>query len=158
GIAYLLKVNPKVPIYAPQEPFGIFGGEAPANLYSSVETLPEDMRYFRGQKRSGWKTGAAWPGANLKLVKEKTEIVAGVWAISTVSQTPGTLELREVSLMVETAKGMILVTGCSHPGIETILAAAGAPERHVHALFGGLHLVKTPEAEIDALVRRLKET
>src|SRR5438067_5564121 len=35
GIAYLLKVNPKVPIYAPQEPFGIFGSEAPANLYIS---------------------------------------------------------------------------------------------------------------------------
>src|SRR5215467_5498440 len=32
GLKYLLSVNPRVPIYAPMEPFGIFGGFAPVTL------------------------------------------------------------------------------------------------------------------------------
>lgn len=157
GLAYLLKMNPTIAIYAPQEPFGIFGGKAPENLYTQVGTLPEDARYFRGAKRGGWKTGSAWPQAHFRLTGEAAEIFPGVRVVGTVSQTPGTLEMRELSLVVETAEGTIVVTGCSHPGIETILQAVGAPKHKVRALFGGLHLLKTPEPEIAALVVRLRE-
>ena len=41
-----------------------------------------------------------------------------------MSKTPGTLELRELSLAIETPKGLILGVGCSHPGIERIVEAA----------------------------------
>ena len=68
--------------------------------------------------------------------------------ISTVSQTPGTLELHELSLAIKTPKGIILVAGCSHPGIERIMEASMAIDKHVHAIFGGLHLVTTSDPEI----------
>jgi 7,8-dihydropterin-6-yl-methyl-4-(beta-D-ribofuranosyl)aminobenzene 5'-phosphate synthase len=44
---------------------------------------------------------------------------SGISIISTVSRTPGTLELRELSLALETPDGLVLVVGCSHPGNET---------------------------------------
>jgi 7,8-dihydropterin-6-yl-methyl-4-(beta-D-ribofuranosyl)aminobenzene 5'-phosphate synthase len=69
-------------------------------------------------------------------------------SISTVSQTPGTLELRELTLAIETSKGLIAVAGCSHPGIEKIVEALMPIDKHVHLIFGGLHLVTTPEPEI----------
>src|SRR5260370_40277213 len=41
-------------------------------------------------------------------------------------------------------------------GIEEILQAASAIDPHMHFLGGGLHLVSTPEPEIDRLVDNLK--
>ena len=77
--------------------------------------------------------------------------------IATVSQTPGTLELRELSLAIETPKGLILVVGCSHPGIERIVEVATVANKHVDAIVGGLHLVTTPDSEITRIVTALHD-
>ncbi len=50
----------------------------------------------------------------------------------------GLLSNIEQSLVVETAKGVVVIVGCSHPGVESILKAAsqyGKPR----AIIGGLH-------------------
>jgi len=50
----------------------------------------------------------------------------------------GELENIEQSLVVKTEKGLVVIAGCSHPGVENILSAAsryGKP----YALIGGLH-------------------
>ncbi|HEY8104819.1 MAG TPA: hypothetical protein VIE46_01855, partial [Gemmatimonadales bacterium] len=83
--------------------------------------------------------------------------VPGFVILSTVSKTPGTLELRELSLAIRTPEGLVLLVGCSHPGIETILEAATSAGDHVHALFGGLHLITTPEPEIARIATSLHE-
>jgi 7,8-dihydropterin-6-yl-methyl-4-(beta-D-ribofuranosyl)aminobenzene 5'-phosphate synthase len=59
---------------------------------------------------------------------------------------PGTREMRELSLALRTPRGLILITGCSHPGIEKILAASRTIEGRVYSIFGGLHLVLTRES------------
>src|ERR1700720_342559 len=46
GLKYLLSVNPNVPIYAPLEPFGLFGGAASSKLIKPVSSLPDRMRYY----------------------------------------------------------------------------------------------------------------
>jgi len=48
------------------------------------------------------------------------------------------------------------VDGCSHAGIEAILAASSAVDPRTEIVFGGLHLVTTPVEEIDVLVDNLK--
>jgi 7,8-dihydropterin-6-yl-methyl-4-(beta-D-ribofuranosyl)aminobenzene 5'-phosphate synthase len=60
-----------------------------------------------------------------------------------------------LSLVLSTPTGDILLVGCSHPGIERILAAVGAPATSVRALFGGLHLVAAPDSVLAPLVQRL---
>jgi 7,8-dihydropterin-6-yl-methyl-4-(beta-D-ribofuranosyl)aminobenzene 5'-phosphate synthase len=69
---------------------------------------------------------------------------------------PGTLELRELSLALRGPNGLSVIVGCSHPGIEEILRATSTIDPHVHFLCGGLHLVSTPESEIDRLVDSMK--
>jgi metal-dependent hydrolase (beta-lactamase superfamily II) len=49
---------------------------------------------------------------------------AGVDLRRLVSDAPGTKELKELSLAIDTPGGIVLVVGCSHPGIEAIVAAA----------------------------------
>lgn len=50
----------------------------------------------------------------------------------------GELKGREQSLVVKTEKGLVVIVGCSHPGVGTILNAA-SQWGDVTALIGGLH-------------------
>ena len=157
GLNYLLSVNPSVKIYAPKEAFGVFGAELPGTFYRRDESLPGDMRYYDGQPPAKMTFGTPWPGANFVWVDNLTEVAPEIYLISTVSQTPGTLELRELSLAIKSPKGVVLGVGCSHPGIEKILEASTAVDKHVHLVFGGLHLVTTPDPEITRLVTVLHD-
>ena len=64
GLNHLLKVNPAVKIYAPQENFGVFGAVLPGTFYRRDESLPEDMRYFDGKPPETLRFGTPWPEAN----------------------------------------------------------------------------------------------
>jgi 7,8-dihydropterin-6-yl-methyl-4-(beta-D-ribofuranosyl)aminobenzene 5'-phosphate synthase len=148
GMTYLLRVNPGVKIYAPREGFGIFGASLPSSFYRRDESLPDSMRYFAGAPPETLEFGTVWPGANIELVDSIVRVAPGIALISTVSKTPGTLELRELSLAVSTPEGLMVMVGCSHPGIETILEASRAIGSHVHVIFGGMHLVTTADSAI----------
>ena len=157
GLNYLLRVNPGVKIYVPKETYGVFGSSLPGTFYRRTESLAPDMRYFGGEPPETIRHGTPWTSANFLSVDSLTEVATGIYLIPTVSQTPGTLELRELSLAIKTRKGLILTTGCSHSGIEKILEAATAVDNHVHLIFGGLHLVTTPDVEIERITSALLE-
>src|ERR1700756_1997387 len=59
GLSYLLRVNPRVKIYAPTEGFGIFGSSLPASFYRKDESLPRQMRYYDGKPPDVMKFGTA---------------------------------------------------------------------------------------------------
>jgi 7,8-dihydropterin-6-yl-methyl-4-(beta-D-ribofuranosyl)aminobenzene 5'-phosphate synthase len=157
GMNYLLTVNPQVKIFAPKEGFGVFGASLPGTFYRQDASLPDYMRYYNGKPPQMMTFGTPWPSANFVLIDGVTEAAPGISVIATVSQTPGTLELRELSLAIETPKGLILVVGCSHPGIERIVEASRVLDKHVYAIVGGLHLVTTPESEIARIVTALHD-
>jgi len=158
GLNYLLRVNPKVRIYAPKEGFGVFGAALPGTFFRTDSALPARMRYFAGAPPAELRFGTAWPGANFSWVDSLTEVAPGFFLVSTVSKNPGTLELRELSLAVRTPDGLVILVGCSHPGIETILEAMRGAGDHVHLIMGGLHLVNTPDPEIDRISAALDRT
>jgi 7,8-dihydropterin-6-yl-methyl-4-(beta-D-ribofuranosyl)aminobenzene 5'-phosphate synthase len=157
GISYLLTVNPQVKIFAPKEGFGVFGASLPGTFYRQDDSLPDYMRYYDGKPPQMMSFGTPWPSANFVLIDGVTEAAPGISVIATVSQTPGTLELRELSLAIQTPKGLILVVGCSHPGIERIVEASMVLDKHVYAIVGGLHLVTTPDSEITRIVTALHD-
>ncbi len=158
GLSYLLRVNPQVRIYAPREPFGVFGSSLPASFYRTDTQLPRDMRYFHGAPAAELRFGAAWPAGHFILIDTLTDIAPGISLVATVSHTPGTVELRELSLVIRTPTGALLVVGCSHPGIETILQAASAVTPDVALIVGGLHWVTTPDSAIARLTTALHDT
>ena len=157
GLNYLLSVNPSVRIYAPKEGFGVFGGALPGTFYRKDESLPDYMRYYDGHAPEKMTFGTPWPNANFVWVDNLTEVAPGIYLISTVSQTPGTLELRELSLAIKSPEGVVLGVGCSHPGIEKILEASMTVDKDVYLIFGGLHLVTTPDPEITRVVAALHD-
>ncbi len=157
GLNHLLSVNPEVTIYTPDEPFGSFGRGVPNSFYRKDDALPVEMRYFDGKPPDMLPSGSPWPGAHFVPVDTTTEVTPGVFLVPTISHTPGTLELRELSMAVKTPSGLILLDGCSHAGVEKILQAASAVDPHVHLLFGGLHLVNAPDPEVDRIALALRD-
>ena len=158
GMAYLLSLNPKVKIYAPKEGFGVYGADLPSTFYRKDASLPPEQRYYDGAPPAVMRFGAAWPGANFELIDKTTEIAPGIHLIALVSDKPGTLELRELSLAINTPDGMVIVVGCSHPGIDRIVAAAAAINPRIHFVAGGFHLVVSSDQEIEKIVANLRET
>ena len=121
GLSHVLSVNPKVKIYAPREGFGIYGSSLPSSFYRKDEALPPEMRYYDGRPPEIMKFGTAWQDANFETIDKTTEVAPGVTLIALVSDAPGTRELRELSLAVNTPDGVVLIVGCSHPGIDKIV-------------------------------------
>jgi 7,8-dihydropterin-6-yl-methyl-4-(beta-D-ribofuranosyl)aminobenzene 5'-phosphate synthase len=158
GLAYLLKVNPKVKIYAPKEGFGVYGAELPSTFYRKDPTLPQDQRYYEGAPPEIMRFGSAWPGANFVLIDKNTEIAPNIHLITLVSDKPGTLELRELSLAINTPDGLAIIVGCSHPGIDKIVENARSINQHVHVVAGGLHLVVASDPDISKIVTALHDT
>ena len=158
GLAYLLKVNPTVKIYAPKERSGVYGDDQPSSTwYRKDPSLPAEQRYYSGAPPEIIHMGEAWPSANFQLIDKNVEIVPGMYLIALVSDKPGTLELRELSLAIRTPDGLVLVVGCSHPGVEHIVQEASAIDPHINLLFGGLHQIQAPDPEVERIARVLHD-
>jgi 7,8-dihydropterin-6-yl-methyl-4-(beta-D-ribofuranosyl)aminobenzene 5'-phosphate synthase len=158
GLNHVLSVNPTVKIYAPKEGFGIYGSSLPSSFYRKDESLAPQMRYYDGKPPEVMKFGTAWQGANIELIDKTTEIAPGITLIALVSDAPGTKELKELSLAVNTVDGLVLVVGCSHPGVEKIVEAATAINPKIRLIAGGFHLVAAPDEVIAKTVAALKDT
>jgi 7,8-dihydropterin-6-yl-methyl-4-(beta-D-ribofuranosyl)aminobenzene 5'-phosphate synthase len=158
GLAYLLSVNPTVKIYAPKEGFGVYGGDLPSTFYRKDTSLPPEQRYYDGAPPEVMRFGAAWPGANFQLVDKNIEIAPGIHLLALVSDKPGTLELRELSLAISTPDGLVIVVGCSHPGIDKIVEAATKINPRIYFIAGGFHLVVSKDEEIEKIVVALRDT
>ncbi len=158
GLSYVLKVNPAVKIYAPKEGLGgVYGSDPPSTFYRKDASLPPEQRYYDGTPPDIIRFGSAWPGANFQLVDKDTEIAPDIHLITLVSDKPGTLEMRELSLAISTPEGIVIVVGCSHPGIDKIVAAASTMNPHVHLIAGGFHFVTASDSDIDRIVTVLHD-
>lgn len=156
GLSYLIERNPTLRIYAPQEG-AFFKSSAPRTFFARHPGLPANMQYFDGKEPGQWVSGTPWPTGNFETVTAAKEIFPGFFVITTQSQKPGTLEMNEVSLAVRTSRGLAVVVGCSHPGVERILENAAKIDARLFTVIGGFHLVQTPEAEIRRVATRLRD-
>lgn len=72
---------------------------------------------------------------NLRLheIKTSREICNGVYTTGELGK-----EIKEQSLVLDSGKGLYVITGCDHPGLSAILDAASSFGR-VKGIIGGLH-------------------
>ncbi len=126
------------------------------HFYRKDGSLPVEQRYYDAPPQI-MRFGSAWPGANFQLVDKNIEVTSDIHPISLVSDKPGTLELRELSLAVTTPAGMVIIVGCSHPGIDKIVEAAAAINPRIHFIAGGFHLVTSSDLDIEKVVTALHD-
>lgn len=155
GLRHLLTVNPTVTIYVPDDEY--FGGPTPAAFFSQpAPSLPSHMRYFGGTLPDPVPHGTPWQGARFVRVGSAREVAPGIRLVANRSKTAAFSETPEVSLVLETAAGPVVVVGCSHPGIEQILGAVDAGATGIRLLAGGMHLVTAPPDEVQRIGEALR--
>ena len=148
GLSHLLQINKDVTIWAPREG-AFFKSEPPRDFLARHPGLPRNLRYFEGSEPTRWVSGTPWREARFAHVTTTTEILPGFYVLTTQSRKPGTLEMNEVSLAVRTPKGLAVLVGCAHPGVENILAQAATIDPRLYMVAGGFHLVLTPREEVE---------
>jgi len=83
-------------------------------------------------------------GAKVFSVDEHVEISGDVFL---------TGEIGEQSLIVNTSQGLIVITGCSHPGIINVLEKAKMKVNgKVYLVFGGFHLMYKSDKEVKQII------
>jgi len=158
GLNYLLGVNPKVTIFAPKENFGVFGSSFPGTFYRRNDALPPDMRYFDGQPPETVYFGTPWPQGKFTWVSKTSEVAPGIHLIVLKGSWGVDLDVMEISLAIDTPEGVVLVVGCSHPGIEKIVEAAKlATDKPVHLIVGGLHLLPAKDEDTQRIAIALRD-
>lgn len=123
---------------------------------------------------------AAYTSGGGKLIEHDAfvEIYPGVWLTGPVPRKhpernwSGAGQLRttagalaednlpeDMSMVIETSEGLVVISGCGHAGIvntiEHIRAKLGA--RPLHAAIGGFHLFNSTDAQLDWTAGKLKE-
>ncbi len=67
-------------------------------------------------------------------------------------------QIIEQSMIVDTAEGSVVVTGCAHPGIVEIVRKSKAIlPKDVHLVFGGFHLPQKSDVELRQIIRELRK-
>jgi 7,8-dihydropterin-6-yl-methyl-4-(beta-D-ribofuranosyl)aminobenzene 5'-phosphate synthase len=85
--------------------------------------------------------------------------VKGPMKICTNVYTTGELgeRMKEQSLIVKTDKGIVLVTGCAHPGIVNIAGFAKQfLQDKLYLAVGGFHLIGMDEKDVERIIKGLK--
>jgi 7,8-dihydropterin-6-yl-methyl-4-(beta-D-ribofuranosyl)aminobenzene 5'-phosphate synthase len=159
GLNHLLKINPAVKVYAPQENFGVFGAALPGSFYRRNESLPQDMRYFDGKAPESLRFGSPWPEGNFTWVTKTTEVAPGFHLILLNGTWGVDLEVKEISLAIDTPDGIVLIVGCSHPTIEKIVEAAKSTiNKPIHLVLGGTHLLPAKDDQIGTIAASLRDS
>lgn len=158
-------------LYARQEPLTVYAHpDAREKKRKGVAGIP--IRYM-GFPRLGEELSAK---LDLRPAKEWTRISDSVLLTGEVRERKdpealGKNHLRwngssweedrmwdEISMVLETSKGLILVTGCGHPGLTNILRhTVSHIGRDVLAVLGGAHLEKFKKPAVEAMAEIIIE-
>lgn len=77
--------------------------------------------------------------ATLVEVRGPEEIAPGIWSTGALGK-----EVKEHALFFSTTSGLVVLTGCAHPGIGPILECASSVDR-VTSIIGGFHGAETSD-------------
>jgi 7,8-dihydropterin-6-yl-methyl-4-(beta-D-ribofuranosyl)aminobenzene 5'-phosphate synthase len=123
-------------------------------LLTLLEVNPQVTVYLPQAFPERFKAQARATGAAVVEVDAAAEIVPGVWSTGQM----GT-DAVEQALVAATEKGLVVVTGCAHPGVDEMVARAaevagaqGAGGSGIALVVGGFHLGSAAPERVEQIV------
>jgi 7,8-dihydropterin-6-yl-methyl-4-(beta-D-ribofuranosyl)aminobenzene 5'-phosphate synthase len=87
-------------------------------------------------------------GSGYVKVGEPIQVCRGVFSTGELGSG-----INEQSLVIRTSKGLVIITGCAHPGIVKIIEQVNESfEEDICLVMGGFHLVSTPTSKIRQII------
>ncbi|MFP4588736.1 MAG: MBL fold metallo-hydrolase [Candidatus Acetothermia bacterium] len=123
--------------------------------------LTDDSRCIihipQGFPRATLETFESYDSSQVQIHKQMEVLSEGIWTTGSLTSNYRNRNMAEQSLVLRTADGPVLVTGCAHPGIEKIVnKVADQFQEQVHLALGGFHLENCSREEILVLIDNLK--
>lgn len=92
-------------------------------------------------------------GATYQDVKGAIQIEKGVYSTGELG-----ISIKEQALVIKTEKGLVVLTGCAHPGVVNIIRKAKEIiGEEVYLVLGGFHLGGTGDSELKNIIRDFQE-
>ncbi len=91
-------------------------------------------------------------GARVHLIQQAGEFAPGFLSTGTLPGNP----IDEQSLLVKEDDKVILIVGCSHPGIANIVMTAKSMARAPALVLGGFHLLHTRSDKVRVIAEKMK--
>ncbi|MCX6260881.1 MAG: MBL fold metallo-hydrolase [Bacteroidia bacterium] len=86
------------------------------------------------------------------LVKEPVKICDNMYTSGEFAY-----QIPEQALVLNTKNGLVIITGCSHPGIVEMLKEIKSTfNKNIYMVFGGFHLLDKSEQEMNSIISELK--
>ncbi len=123
-------------------------------LWSLLEENDSIIIYLPESFPEEFKNRIEKMGARFISVQEPTKICEYVCSTGELGQQ----SMKEQSLIIYTPRGLIIVTGCAHPGIVNIVETAKTfLNDKIYLVLGGFHLMAYSEEEVKKIIEDLKE-
>jgi len=127
-------------------------GDHTGGLESFLNVNNNVTVYFPSSFPGGLTKSIKEVGSRVVKVSEPSEICSRVYSTGEL----GTW-IKEQALVLKTDKGLIVITGCAHPGVvEIARTALTLYGRTIYLIAGGFHLGGTSEREIDRIIAELR--
>lgn len=168
-LGIMRKINKEIPVFAHPNIFKVSFAMEPEFLYAGIPPLRG------GTKEEIKKLGGIWV-----LSRDPIRLMSGVFTLGEIKKeekvefeketTVGLYKLvngrvipdeveDEIGLGIVTKKGLVVIAGCSHPGIVSMIQKAVniSGVEKVYAIVGGFHLISAGDERILRTVKKLKE-
>ena len=168
-LGIMKRINKEIPIFAHPNIFKASFAIEPEFMYAGIPPLRG------GSKEEIERLGGIWilskdpihlmPGAFTlgEITKEEKaeferKVTIGLYRLEEGRVVPDDVE-DEIGLAVNTKKGLVIIAGCSHPGIVSMVQKAIKISgiNQVYAAIGGFHLIDAEDKRIRHTASALKE-
>lgn len=120
---------------------GGLGGFLQQNSKVTVYLLDSFPQSFKDEVKS--------LGARMVEISQPSEIFQNVYTTGELGDG-----IKEQSLILKTRKGLVVITGCAHPGIVEIVQTAKevVPDNKIYLVVGGFHLSGASYTQIESII------
>jgi len=128
-------------------------GDHTGGLEGLLRVNPQLTIYLGRSFSRGFKKALERPGTEPVEITGPKQLFDGVYTTGELGAV-----LNEQSLIIDTKNGLLVVTGCAHPGIVKIAKTAVEQlNKKIALLLGGFHLGGTRQAEVYSIIDSLRE-
>lgn len=124
-------------------------GDHTGGLFSFLNKNNKVSVYFPTSFFDRYAERVKEKGAKAVRIDKPVEICKDVFLTGEMGE-----QIKEQSLILDTNKGLVVITGCAHPGIVSIVKRAKEIlDKEIYLVLGGFHLLRKSEAEVKEIIK-----
>lgn len=129
-------------------------GDHTGGLSGILETNPNVSVYIPSSFPDSFKQEVREKGAQPIDVSNEKQIYKNVYSTGELNSSIG---LKEQSLFINTNRGIVVLTGCAHPGIVNIVKHVKKMSKNsICLVMGGFHLGSASESQLNEIINEFK--